>query len=66
MGLILVDTENKKIEAVTFDLIDQDKEMPICIDFQDKAKDSLYFYLSVGHLEALKRHIDFELTKLKT
>jgi len=66
MGLIVIDKEDERIEAVTFEDLDIDNDMCICIDFKGtEASESLSIYLKQSQVEALKRHIDSELNRLK-
>lgn len=66
MGLIVIDKEDERIEAVTFDDLDSDNDMQITIDFRGKdADESLCVYLKLSQVKALKRHVDSELERLK-
>lgn len=64
MGLIVIDKENDRIEAVKFTDLDMDNDMTISIDFKDD-REQLNVYLKRSQVEALKRHVDSELERLK-
>jgi len=66
MGLIIIDREDSRIEAVTFDDLDYENDMCICIDFKEtEASESIHIYLKRSQVEALKRHLDTELNRWK-
>ena len=65
MGLIVIDKEDDRIEAVTFENLDVDNDMTIIIDFKETDKESLSVYMTLSQVEALKRHVDSELERLK-
>lgn len=65
MGLIVIDKEDDRIEAVTFEDLDSNNDMTIIVDFKETDKESLSVYLTLSQVEALKRHIDSELGRRK-
>lgn len=65
MGLIVIDKEDDRIEAVTFEDLDVDNDMTIIIDFKETNKESLSVYMTRSQVESLKRHVDSELERLK-
>tara|TARA_R110000796_G_scaffold100257_2_gene208910 strand:- start:436 stop:633 length:198 start_codon:yes stop_codon:yes gene_type:complete len=65
MGLIVIDKQDDRIEAVTFENLDVDNDMAIIIDFKEDDKESLSVYMTRSQVEALKRHVDSELERLK-
>ena len=65
MGLIVIDKEDDRIEAVTFENLDVDNDMTIIIDFKETDKESLSVYMTLSQVEDLKRHVDSELERLK-